>query len=426
MMKDSDVGFQLSVIDRFLLGMLVASIFFEPYLPYLSGSSTPFWIFVIASFYTALTRIQTFEKVISSYYFLAVIGFALICAMMESLHPDSDYSVVTRFISMSSGMFCISVLCRNTKTIDVIIYTFIFCSALNAIIIIEGTFNFLTSYSAAGFDEASRARITAFEDLTVKDYVDDVSILSSIGAILGMVMFFYEKVKWKKVMLFILLVLSTIGTLLPASRTGALVLLVGMGIFLLKSKVSWKRLVIPAVGVSIFMYFFIPQVVWERIVSTLNFTEIREVDSRARLYTAMFRHFKDYFFDGVGMGNYWKSWAVASGITNISSYHEAKPIHSAFFQVWIYWGLPGIISFLLMLYIFSRALKRNSLDNRQITGIYIFIVVIPVILLFYPMIYHKAFAVGTGLMLATKFWNITGETKGSEALADDPAFNPNA
>ena len=113
----------------------------------------------------------------------------------------------------------------------------------------------------------------------------------------------------------------------------------------------------------------------------------------------------------------------SSGITNISTYREAKPIHSAFFQVWIYWGLPGIISFLMMLYVFSRALNREYLVNKQITGIYLFMTVIPVILMFYPMIYHKAFAVGTGLMLASKFWKISGDSGAVPTFQADPSYH---
>ena len=88
------------------------------------------------------------------------------------------------------------------------------------------------------------------------------------------------------------------------------------------------------------------------------------------------------------------------------NYNEPKPPHNAFFQIWIYWGLPGILSFLYMLYVFSRAIDKKIIRDRQKTSIYIFMIIIPVVLLFYPMIYHKAFAVGAGLMLATRFWHI--------------------
>ena len=286
--------------DRILLSVLVASIFFEPYLPYIGGSSTPFWIFVLATLYTLVTRFESLEVIVSSYYFIAVIVFAFVCALMESVHPLSDYSIVTRFLFMTSGMFCISILCRNSGTVDFILYAFIISSALEGIILIQGTLDFLHPLSASGFDEASRARIQAFEGMTVRDYVDDVSILSSIGAVMAMIAFYYEKKRWTKITLLFLLMLSLAGTFLPASRTGALVVLVSLIIFFVKSKVSWKKLLVPTVIIAMAMAYIIPQVVWERIGSTLKISEIREADSRQKSIQPS---------SGILMNMPWFAWA---------------------------------------------------------------------------------------------------------------------
>ena len=395
-----------SPMDKLLLFLAVVTIFFEPYLPFIGGASTAFFVFSFIMVYVLFTRLMAFKKIVTSIYFLVVVFFVAICLLMESIHSYPDYVYIFRFMNMSLGMFCISVLCRDKEAIDVTIYSFIFCSAGHSLYMMIGPMNFLRSLTVRGFDEASKARIQAFEQFTIHDHLNDISIFSGLGALLGIIAWFYEKNKLKKAGLVVLIMLSIIGIFLPASRTGALVFFVSLAIFLYKSKIKIKKWAVPLAIFALLIFLLVPEAVWVRITSIGRFSELREVDSRAKMYTAILDILQKYMLTGVGCGYYWKQWAVDNGLTNIMDIYEPLAPHNAFFQVWIFWGLPAFLTFIYMMFVFSRALDKNIINHRQKASLYIFILIIPIVFLFYPRFYHKAFSVGVGIMLAARYWNI--------------------
>jgi O-antigen ligase len=414
--------YKSSAFDKLLLFLAVVSIFFEPYLPFFRGTSTAFFVFTFIMGYVLFTRLKAFRKIVSSIYFIVVILFTAICVLMESIHSYPDYVYIFRFLNMSMGMFCISVLCRDKEAIDVTIYSFIFCSAGHSVYMMLGPMNFLRSLSAHGFDEASKARIQAFEQFTIHDHLNDISIFSGLGALLGIITWVYERSRIKRGILVALIMLAVVGIFLPASRTGALVFFVSLGIFLYKSKMKVKKWLLPLAIFGVLLFLVVPEVVWERISSIGRMSELKEVDSRAKMYTAILDILQKYMLTGVGCGYYWKQWAVDNGLTNIMDVYEPLAPHNAFFQVWIYWGLPAFLTFIYMMYVFSRALDKHIVNHRQKASLYIFILIIPIVFLFYPRFYHKAFSVGVGIMLAARFWNIFGTQL--EEHASDPEQSP--
>jgi O-antigen ligase len=109
---------------------------------------------------------------------------------------------------------------------------------------------------------------------------------------------------------------------------------------------------------------------------------------------------------GVGSGNYWHGWAVKAGITNRYTTDVAMAAHNAFFQVWIYWGLPAFIGFLWLMRMYAKVLDTNIKGDRRKACLYIFVMIIPMIFIFYHSFYHKSFSIGLGMLLSARFWNI--------------------
>ncbi len=399
-------AYKSSLFDKVLLFLVVAAIYFEPLLPYFGGSSSTFFLFVFVAVYVAFTRAEAMLKIARSRFFLVIVMFTAVCVLMESIHQNQNYEYIVRFINMGLGIFTVSLLCRDKQALEVTINAFLICSAANSVYLISGPFNYLRTYSAEGFNDSSKARIQAFSEFSMRDYLNDISIFSALGSIFGIISFVYEKIRWKKVVIAMLILLSLIGIFLPASRTGALIFFVGLFMFGYKSKLKLKPLIVPILIFTVAVILIVPDVVWVRIGYIAQIGEIHGEDSRTKLYQAILNNIDQYFLTGVGSGHYWKGWAVNAGITNINDVYVPMAPHNAFFQVWIFWGLPGLLSFLYMMYIFSKALKKNISDNRLKATVYIFMLIIPVVFLFYSNYYHKAFAVGVGLMLAVRFWNI--------------------
>jgi len=395
-----------SAFDRLLIFLLVFSIYFEANLPYLGTASTPFLIFGFTFLYIGVTRLKTLMRLFSSKYFVASLVFAIICIFMETIHPFASYEFIFRYLNMTLGIFCIAVLCRDKTSFDIALFAFILASAFQSLFLIFGTVPLLRSFSAVGFYDASRARLQAFETFFLRGNLNEISYFSSIGAIIGLIWMYYERVKWKRVVLMTLTVPSILGVFLPASRTGAIIFFLSILIFVYKSKINLRSWVLPSLILLLFLFLAVPDVVWVRLGSLLRFAELQETDSRTKVYTAVLNNIDQYAITGVGAGNYWHGWAVSAGITNRFTTDVAMAAHNAFFQLWIYWGLPGLISFLALIYLYWTAVERNIAGNRMKSCLYIFMTMIPMIFLFYHSFYHKSFSIGLGMLLGARFWNI--------------------
>lgn len=403
-----------TLFDRILLFLLVFSIYFEANLPSPGGASTPFLIFGFTMVYLSFTRFKTLLRLFSSKYFIASMGFAVLCIFMETLHPFASYDFVFRFVNMTLGMFGIAALCRDRKAFDVALFTFILASALQSLIIITGTAPLLRSFTASGFSDASHARLMAFEEFYLRGNLNDISYFSSIGAIIGIIWAYYEEVKWKKYLLIALTLPSVLGVFFTASRTGAVVFFTSFLIFIYKSKLNLKKWIFQTLILLIFIIVAVPDVVWVRLSSLVRLTELRSEDSRSKVYIAVLNNIDQYALTGVGSGNYWQSWAVKAGITNRYTTDTAMAAHNAFFQVWIYWGLPAFLFFLYLLYLFSQAIDKNVKNDRRKTCLYVFIMIIPLIFIFYHSFYHKSFSIGVGMLLGSRFWNFLDKPENSQ------------
>jgi hypothetical protein len=400
------VGYHSTNFDKFLLFLLVFSIYFESNLPSFFGASTPFIIFGFTMVYISFTRLNTLMRLFSSRYFITAMAFALLCIFMETIHQYSEYDFVFRYINMTLGMFGIAALCRDRQAFDLAMFTFVLASAAQSVLIITGTAPLLSSITARGFTDASHARIVAFEEFYLRGSLTDISYFSSIGAIIGIIWSYYEKIRWRRILLIILAMCSVLGVFLTASRTGAVIFFASVLIFIIKSHVNVKKWILPLIVLLLFVAISVPEVVWVRLGSLVRLTELQSEDSRSKVYLAVLRNIDQYVLTGVGSGNYWNGWAVKSGITNRYTTDVAMAAHNAFFQVWIYWGLPALLGFIYLMRVYFKALDTNIIGDRRKACIYIFMMIIPMIFIFYHSFYHKSFSIGIGLLLSARFWNI--------------------
>jgi len=392
--------------ERVLLFLLVFSIYFEANLPYVGTASTPFLIFGFAFIYLAATKVKTLLHLFSGKYFIASALFAVVCIFMETLHPFASYEFIGRYLNMTLGIFCIAVLCRDRAALDLALFTFVLASAIQSVILISGSFHLLKGLTAFGFYDASRARIEAFDEIFLRGNLNEISYFSSIGALIGMIWVYYEKQNWKRWIMIVLTVPSILGVFFPASRTGAFVFFASSLLFIFKTKVNVKKWIMPTALVALLLVFAIPDVIWVRLASIVHLSELQESDSRTKVFSAIVSHVDEYALTGVGAGNYWHGWAVSAGITNRFTTDIAMAAHNAFFQLWMYWGLPALLGFIILIWVFSKAVNKNITGDRIKTSLYIFVFMVPMIFLFYHSFYHKSFSIGLGMLIGARFWNL--------------------
>ncbi|REJ83274.1 MAG: O-antigen ligase domain-containing protein [Bacteroidetes bacterium] len=405
---NAETEIRSGLTERILIVLIIISIYFEANLPFIGSASTPFVLFTLTLAYLLARRLNTFIRMFSGKFFIASMVFALVCVFMETMHPSARYDIIFRYVNMALGIFCIAILCRDRFSIDLAMMTFIIASSVQSVIMISELSGILHTSTAVGLYDATRARIIAAEELVLKGNLNEISYFSGIVAMIGIVWIYYEKSRLRRFLLVLLTLPSILGVFFPASRTGALIFFIATLVFIIKSGINMRKWLVPLSLLCIVLFFAVPAVVWERLASMVRISELQEVDSRSRILAGIVNNVHQFWLTGIGSGNYWEGWAVSSGITNRFTTDEAMAAHNAFLQVWIYWGLPGLTAFLFLIWVFYSAVDKKIKGDRQKSALYVFVLMIPVIFLFYHSFYHKSFSIGLGMVLGARFWQISG------------------
>src|SRR6266705_7133219 len=84
-------------------------------------------------------------------------------------------------------------------------------------------------------------------------------------------------------------------------------------------------------------------------------------DARLSFYENAIRHVDDYWFSGVGEGNYYQKWGFENGFAHLNSgdgSYIVYGVHNAFVQVMMIWGLIGLLAFVAVFWTAYRCLPR--------------------------------------------------------------------
>ena len=111
-----------------------------------------------------------------------------------------------------------------------------------------------------------------------------------------------------------------------------------------------------AVGVLV----WVPKGVFSRFTN-LTESETSQHEPRVRLYSAAIKHFPEYGLAGVGISHFWGEWGRRTEFARAS--RIVTGAHNCFVQVTIYWGLAGLLAFLMLVWQTYRCLpKRCGVD----------------------------------------------------------------
>src|SRR5205085_813295 len=85
-------------------------------------------------------------------------------------------------------------------------------------------------------------------------------------------------------------------------------------------------------------------------------------EARVRVFTGIIEGVNEFWLGGVGAGDYWKFWAFQHKIISTGGGVAATPVgaHNCYLQVWINWGLPGVIAFCILVFTAYKCLPRRS------------------------------------------------------------------
>jgi hypothetical protein len=125
-------------------------------------------------------------------------------------------------------------------------------------------------------------------------------------------------------------------------------------------------------------------------------------EGRAAVYMAALRHLPEYIVSGVGAGNFWGPWGRHSDFTwEDGSIHGA---HNGLVQVTVYWGVLGLLTFCLMLYLAYRCLPRPYGAEALSLGLFGVMVSLGLYLMMMHVVSFKGFSMGLGLLVGAQRW----------------------
>jgi len=395
-----------NLVERILIFLIVATGILEASLPIVAGLSTPFIVFGISTFYVIFYRFKYFIQVLQTRYFVYALFFSILCTLIETLHLNSYYKFVNRFFFMSIGALAITAICRDKKAFNWAINSLIIMATIQAIILYFGTAASFAAASASTYQDASKARIDAYEDFSLEENLNIMSFFCGLGATMAAVKFVHTKKVLYKIIYAILAVITTVGVFLPVSRSGAVVFFITLGIYVFRSGINLQRIIPVGIVFGAIMLFLVPSVFWTRFASLGDSEELAENDSRSRVYGNIIKGMPDFFAVGVGSGQYWYYWAVKQGITPRGRPSRADGTHNAYAQIWVYWGLPAILMFFGLIRTLGRYVTPRIKNKYFSTVIFTFSIFVVLEMLFAVSWYEKTFALLIGLTMANQLWKI--------------------
>lgn len=392
---------QTNGIERFLLMLTIAVTPLLEALPPVGGFSLAWIWFTAIGGYVLLERGRAFERAWKQPVFLAAYTFIAAGIVMELFHSSPDFRDLIRFVQTIGGAVIITALCRDRRAMRSGLYGFLFLSCFLAAVLLITSYGDLRAADVEGFEEASQLRGSVYKREGVDELLKDlnrVSFLCGLGALVALG--FAVKSARNNFLWYGVALVCLLGAFLPLSRSG--ILIVGFaGLTVLFAQYQkWVASLVAVLVITGCLYIIVPTAVFERFKTDTS--QPGKVDLREKIYEGVLKALPEFYLSGVGTGGYWNGWAVRQGIGT----RAQKPLgaHNSIFQVWIYWGLPGLVTFLTLLWVAYGCLPRGC--GRDVLALCLLGLTLAMMLrlLFTHTFYVKDFTAVTGLLAAARLW----------------------
>jgi hypothetical protein len=265
-----------------------------------------------------------------------------------------------------------------------------------------GQYGFLRSVSAAGFDQATRARMQLEGQMPIYDNLNAIGFWLLQATLVALVIGTRVRrfaVRWA------LLGASAfflVCSFLPMSRSAVLIVATTISYYLFRFyKVSFRTL-LTATVLTLVVFVAVPPVVFSRMHFNVFSPQMRH-EGRAEVYHAIIREFPRYALLGVGYGNFWTSWGSRSSFAVRNGFVIGP--HDGPATVLIFWGFPGLIALTFVgLALFRRvralgqSVEEMLVSVFVVSGLGLFLVV--------HNFYNKEFSFLIALPVAAHYWGI--------------------
>jgi hypothetical protein len=391
----------MSIVEKSLLALMIVTLPLESHILIIPGFSIQFVIFGVVAVYTSIRHYGVLLRTMGHPLFLASYCFLLYAAAMEITAPRADLNVLYRFGQMIMGAILIASVSRDVRALKIAFSGYIVAGLWLSVLLFLTSYGAIQQTDASSFDEASKLRAEVFAESPIRADLNTMAFSAGQGAVVAIAWALMAPTAFLRNVLLGSGLFCLVASFLPLSRGGAAITLISCATVLYGVGIRGaKSLLLVAVSATI-LWSVVPQAVWSRMSFTFEEREGKQ-EGRALVYQAAIDHLPEYFFTGVGAGNFWSSWGAKTAFKGTSS--RVSGSHNSLFQVTLYWGIGGLLTLLLIYWQAYRCLPRRG--KWQVASLCL--LGISVSILLYSQVVHtiyaKEFSIGLGLLAGSSCW----------------------
>jgi O-antigen ligase len=397
-------------IEHLLLLLNIVLLPMEEALPNPGGFSFLFLLFAISSIYIVFQRFGSITQIWNHPVLLASYILVFISLVSERFSPFASYREIIRIAQMYIGAMVIATLCRDTRALRVCIFGYILMGIYLALYLFLSVYGALQGATATDFNEASQVRAEVFqEDTPLKANLNSLAFFLAQGAAAALALALMSRSAFARYSLFGITVLCFIASFLPLSRSGtAITLIACVAVVLAYGKANrrasfqrFMRIIVLILGLGVCLLLWVPHAVFSRLTVPATSPD-GTTDSRTKLYEAAWVHLPEYGLTGVGAGNFWEgSWGKRS------AYFKTRGVagaHNCFIQIMIYWGLPGLLSLLSVVYYAYKCLPKVCGNDPVSLAVLGMVVALFGVMFVMHGLAFKGFSLGLGILIGVQHW----------------------
>jgi O-antigen ligase/polysaccharide polymerase Wzy-like membrane protein len=401
-----------SRMEHVLLLALIILIPLEDTLPSgIAGRSVLFLVFALLGLYIALRRPWAFVATWSHPVFLAGYGWLAVAGLMEWSHLRANYSEHLRIAQMLIGGVLVASLCRDKRALRVGMYGYVLAGLGLSVLLFFNSYGVLQASTATNFEEANQVRAELKEMSEDQIYIpmNRGSFFVAQGAVIALVLALdTQAIVWRNLFLGASGA-CLVASFLPLSRGSIIIAIASCAIVTLRYGMAqsaqyfnrYLKTLLLIVVLGCCVLALVPKAAFMRMAFPKTYKS-GTTEGRAAVYTAALKHLPDYLVSGVGAGNFWKAWGRQSDFSWANgSMHGA---HNGLIQVTIYWGVSGLLTLCIMLYLAYRCLPRLCGTEALSLGLFGISVTLGLYIMMMHVVSFKGFSIGLGLLVGARRW----------------------
>jgi hypothetical protein len=373
----------------------------QEHIPDIGGFSMMWFVIAGVAGYVLLNRPQALSRTWLHPVFRAAFVLVCVASLVEFLHPHASYSEILSLGSMFIGAIFLAALCRDTPALRAAVYGFIMAGLWLSALVFMTSYGVLSAASASNFLEASRVRDQLLTEIPLEANANVMAAQIAQGLVAALALALTATSRFPRYLLLTITMCCTVAVFLPMSRGGIAIAILSSAAVLYAFGIKQAKTLLIAGMLSASILMVVPNAVWSRLTPSDISIELGKEDPREAVYAAALEKLPKYIITGVGGGNFWESWGYLNGFNYKSGTIGS---HNSFFQVTIYWGLPGLFGVLAVIWQAYRCFPKG----RRRDGLALSLVGISVALLLVMMVRHvfyaKEFAIALGLFVGAHIW----------------------